>query len=77
MSNLVSGMILVEKTYGDLHWLITTSEGWKAIDTGACCIEFDPNNYEKAYIPKNYGDPWIPLEGTEIILTGVEDENYK
>ncbi|KZL88736.1 hypothetical protein [Clostridium magnum] len=72
MENLVSGMILVEKDFGDLHWLVITPEGWKAIDTGACCIEFEPSNYTKAYIPKDYNDPWTPADGTEIMLTEAE-----
>jgi hypothetical protein len=77
MSNLVSGMILVTKEYGDLYYYIDTPYGPKVIDVNAYCIDFDLSNYEKAYIPKNYGDPWTPAEGTEIMLTEVENQKYK
>lgn len=68
MSNLISGMMLLEKVYGDLHFLISTPYGFKAIDTNGSCIEFEKDNYKKAYIPKDYADPWLALEGTEIIF---------
>ncbi|MCH5138201.1 hypothetical protein JMF89_13435 [Clostridiaceae bacterium UIB06] len=68
MERLISGMILVEKTYGDLHTLLTTPVGWKVIDANGSCIDFDKENYSKAYIPKDYNDPWTPLEGTEVVF---------
>jgi len=64
MDNLISGMILVEKTYGDLHLLCATPYGWKVVDANGSYIEFDPSNYSKAYIPESYEDPWTPLAGT-------------
>ncbi len=66
MANLVSGMILLEKTYGDLHYLITTPFGWKVIDTCGACMEFDKESYERAYIPINYDDVWTPIENTIV-----------
>jgi hypothetical protein len=68
MKNLVSGMMLIEKTYGDLYYLVTTPEGWMTIDPSGYCESFNQENFKKAYIPKNYGDPWVVLEGTEIIF---------
>jgi hypothetical protein len=66
--NLVSGMVLVEKIYGDLNFLISTPYGWKAIDANGSCIEFCKDNYEKAYIPVDYNDPWLVSEGTDVIF---------
>ena len=69
MKNLVSGMILVEKEHGDLHYYVCTPIGHRIIDTSGFCEEFDVNNYSKAYIPESYDDCWTPLEGTVIDLT--------
>lgn len=66
MSRLVSGMILIEKEYGDLHYLITTPSGYRVIDVDGCCEEFIPERYKKAYIPQDYSDPWVPIETTEV-----------
>lgn len=66
MNNLVSGMILIEKIYGDAHTLFITPYGWMVIDANGSYIEFDKDNYSKAYIPKDYNDPWEPLENTII-----------
>lgn len=68
MKNLISGMILVEKSYGDLYYLITTPQGWMTIDPNACCEPFMQENFKKAYIPKDYTNPWVALEGTEVIF---------
>lgn len=69
MEELVSGMALIRRgEYADLHFLIDTPYGLRAIDPDGCCIEFDINNYKMAYIPVNYDDPWVPKEGTEIIF---------
>lgn len=68
MENLVSGMLLVEKTYGDLHYLISTPYGWKVIETSGNISDFKKGNYERAYIPLDYEDPWIEQKDTEIIF---------
>jgi hypothetical protein len=68
LSNLVSGMMLVTKAYGDLHYLIATPFGYKVIDVDGCCIDLELHNYTKAYIPSSYDDIWTPLNNTEIIF---------
>lgn len=68
MSNLISGMVLVTKEYGDLHYLITTPLGFRVVDVDGFCTEFDLTRYEKAYIPESYDDIWTPMEGTEVIF---------
>ncbi len=73
MKHLVSGMMLVEKKNGSLHYLMDTQYGFKAIDTKGHCIEFIKENYEKAYIPTSYNGHWDVVEGTEIIF----DNNFK
>lgn len=69
MKNLVSGMMLLEKTYGDLHYLISTPYGHMAIDTNGYCVEFNQENYKKAYIPVSYDDPWTAIKETEVIFS--------
>lgn len=68
MKNLVSGMMLLEKAHGDLHYLISTPYGFKSIDTCGACIEFEKDNYEKAYIPVDYEDPWMEKEDTIVVF---------
>lgn len=71
MSKLVSGMMLLTEDNGSyqyLHYLIGTPYGFKVIDSCGALIEFEQDNYSKAYIPKDYDDPWVPVEGSEIIF---------
>lgn len=71
MSKLTSGMMLLTENNGGyqyLHYLMMTPYGWKVIDSCGALIDFEIENYEKAYIPVDYDDPWTPINGTEIIL---------
>jgi len=64
---LESGMMLLND-YGDLHYLLVTKDGYRAIDTCGACIPFIQSDYVNAYIPVDYDELWEAVEGTKIIF---------